>query len=123
MSRKLLVVLTLFGAGFYLTASRCSAGEPACAKGCYSKVRVGRPCDVYPRPNYDAIDHSRFDGLLRRFVDCQGMVCYQAWTVLSQMYALSQASTATSGVELTHPKERLQRFSLNNAAGSRPVAA
>lgn len=79
MSRKLLVVLTLFGASFYLAASRCSAGESACAEGCHSKVRVRQPCDVYPKPNYDAIDHSRFDCLLRRFVDCQGMVCYQAW--------------------------------------------
>ncbi len=79
MSRSLLIVVNLLVAGLHAAGSSCSGGEPGWTPGCRSKVRVGQPGGGQPRPNYDAIDHSRFDGLLRRFVDCRGMVCYQAW--------------------------------------------
>jgi hypothetical protein len=87
MSRTLLVVLSLLVASLYSAASHCSAREPDRVEECRSKVRVGQLCGVHPRPNYDAIDHSRFDGLLRRFVDCRGMVCYQAWKADSDAVA------------------------------------
>jgi hypothetical protein len=79
MSRKLVLVLSLLGASPYAAASRCSGDEPDGAETCHLKVRVGQPGTAHSRPTYDAIDHSVFDSLLRRFVDCRGMVCYQAW--------------------------------------------
>jgi hypothetical protein len=79
MSRKLVVVLSLLVASLCPAASRCSGGEAGGAEGCHSKVRVGQPGSAHGRPSYDAIDHSGFDSLLRRFVDCRGMVCYRAW--------------------------------------------
>ncbi|MCI0459445.1 MAG: DUF547 domain-containing protein [Gemmataceae bacterium] len=79
MSRSLLTAVNLLVASLYPAVSSCSGGEPDWTAGCRSKVRLGQNEAAHARPNYDAIDHSRFDILLRRFVDCRGMVCYRAW--------------------------------------------
>jgi hypothetical protein len=61
--------------------------DPAVADNCNSnsvrcrveKVRVGGPQERAQRTSFDRFDHSRFDALLHRFVDCKGQVCYRAW--------------------------------------------
>lgn len=79
MSCKLVVVLSLLLVNFCPAATGCSVGEACGGEEGRFKVRVGQTGSAHARPNYDAIDHSSFDILLRRFVDCRGMVCYRAW--------------------------------------------
>ena len=54
-------------------------GTMATATAGTCKVRVGGPCDHAESIPLDAFDHSGFNALLRRYVDCNGFVCYQAW--------------------------------------------
>jgi hypothetical protein len=60
-----------------IAAATSAAADQACG---HCKVRVGAPLakDAKPIP-FSALDHSRFDALLHRFVDCEGLVSYRAW--------------------------------------------
>jgi len=56
----------------------------ACSTGVYAQAqtqpRFGGPgMSPSVRSSFDEISHDSFDRLLRRYVDCQGMVCYQSW--------------------------------------------
>lgn len=45
------------------------------------QFQFGGPQAVSTSPNlsFDEISHARFDSLLRRYVDCDGLVCYKTW--------------------------------------------
>lgn len=73
----LIIGLGIVVVGSDNVGSGSGCGEPQ--RPCVMKMRIGGPGAQTNRPNYDGVDHSTFDCLLRRFVDCRGQVCYQSW--------------------------------------------
>jgi hypothetical protein len=66
-----------------------SLGIPGGADCCATKIRIGGS-GVGPQVSFDQLDHSAYERLLQRFVDCKGQVCYRAWrrdcTALAELH-------------------------------------
>ena len=74
-----LAMVGLLATTMFYSRSASASTESDCPRPCVRKLRVGGSCDSLERPNFDEVDHCLFDDLLRRFVDCNGRVCYRAW--------------------------------------------
>jgi hypothetical protein len=73
-------VITMRGAWTLFALAGLAAPTAAAESGFSCKVRIGAPPskDAKPVP-FDRLDHSCFDALLHRFVDCEGLVSYREW--------------------------------------------
>ena len=68
-----------------------------------STVTVGRATPTKQQVSFDRIDHSAWDALLKKYVDAQGQVAYQAWknsagdsqVLDAYINSLSRANTQT----------------------------
>ena len=75
-------MITAFRGWTFFAISAVALGPPALAQDSSGscKVRIGAPLAPGLKPiTFSAIDHSHFDALLHRFVDCEGLVSYREW--------------------------------------------
>jgi hypothetical protein len=68
------------GAAVFLAVCVAWNGETQFVEANRCKVRIGLPvAQGTPLISMEQFDHSDFDCLLRRFVDCDGLVAYRQW--------------------------------------------
>lgn len=75
MTLKLLFVASLFFADTP-NGTKTDATDSRC---CVCKVHVGGADKSARHVAFHEVDHSTYDALLARFVDCRGQVCYSEW--------------------------------------------
>lgn len=92
---------TLLCVALTLAASMLFSVRPALAG---QKVYVGGKCNHAEHPSLDAVDHSTWDGLLRKYVSDRGLVDYAGWRQnAADMRALDDYLNSAGCVDLKKP--------------------
>jgi len=77
------------------------------------QLQVGGPCPSSQTVSPDNFDHSRFDQLLRKHVNCHGEVCYSEWAANPQdVQQLTQYLHDLGHADISSPAAREARLAL-----------